>query len=146
MGIKKSFSNSPLAEPKCDDSQYNFVEDQNPRVSNNTSSIFQYVDASSGMQLVDSFSEKVVRKAEEAKAKDKEAVEKATEIKNEIKTKEETKKEDNPVEKKIASYYISKQTLLLLKQFANQNKKSYSAVVEQAIINHLIAMFAERNK
>lgn len=165
MGVKKSFLNSPLSEPKGDDSQFDFVEDQRPRGTHCVSSIFKYIDSSSGMQLVDSFSEKVVRKAEEAKARAeaeaklkakatvaefrdtekafKEAADTAIEMEEAVKESEKT----SPVEeahisgeKKIASYYINVETLADLKSFADQNKLSYSSVVEQALRKHLASM------
>lgn len=164
MGVKKSFMNSPLSEPKGDDSQFDFVEDRKPRGAHCVSSIFKYVDSSSGMQLVDSFSEKVVRKAEEAKARAEaeakakaksketvslfrngvkaleEAADTATEAEKSVKEADQTPPAEEAQfsgEKKIASYYINVETLALLKTFADQNKISYSSVVEQALRKHL---------
>lgn len=165
MGVKKSFLNSPLSENNGDDSQFDFVEDRKPRGAHCVASIFKYIDSSSGMQLVDSFSEKVVRKAEEAKARAeaeskakskatlaafrdtekavKEAADTAAEIDKSVKGSEKTSPVDEPQisgEKKIASYYINVETLAQLKSFADQNKLSYSSVVEQALRKHLASM------
>jgi hypothetical protein len=114
---------------------------------------------------VDSFSEKVVRKAEEAKARAEaeakakskatvaefrdtekavsEAADTAIEMEEAVNGSEKT----SPVEeaqisgeKKIASYYINVETLADLKLFADQNKLSYSSVVELALRKHLASM------
>lgn len=165
MGVIKSFMNSPLSEPKGEDSQFDFVEDRKPQGAHCVSSIFKYVDISSGMQLVDSFSEKVVRKAEEAKAKAeaeakakskvtissfrdkvkavKVAANSETEVEKAVKEDKETspaKEAQYSGDKKIASYYINIETLAQLKSFADQNKLSYSSVVEQALRKYLASM------
>ncbi len=119
MGIKKSLGYSPLGEPRSDDSQFNFVADRKPAGSENVTSIFKDADTSGGMKLASSFSEKVIKRAE-------------AEAKN------ESKAEADRPEKKVASYYLEKETLNKLKQWADIHNVSYSSVVEQAIQNHLL--------
>lgn len=117
MGIKKSLGYSPLGEPKSDESQFNFVADRNPPGAKNVTSIFKHADTSGSMRLASSFSEKVIKKAEEAEKR--------------------AESEQNRPEKKVASYYLEKDTLGRLKQFADQREVSYSSVVEKAIQDHL---------
>lgn len=112
MGIKKSLGYSPLGEPKSDDSQFNFVADRKPAGAEKVTSIFTDAERSGGMKLASSFSEKVKRTAE-------------------------IEDEDDRPEKKVASYYLEKETLNKLKQWADKYKISYSSVVEQAIKSHL---------
>lgn len=116
MGIKKSLGYSPLGEPKTENSQFNFVADRKPAGANKVTSIFKDAERSGGMMLASSFSDKMKRKA---------AIEAESE-------------EDRP-EKKVASYYLEKDTLKKLKQWADIHKVSYSSVVEQAIQNHLLS-------
>lgn len=118
MGIKKSLGYSPLGEPKSDDSEFDFVADRKPPGAKNVTSIFKDADRASGMRLASSFSEKVIEKAKkEADA--------------------EAKAEQERPEKKVASYYLEKETLIRLKQYADDHKVSYSSIVEQAIQKHL---------
>ena len=118
MGIKKSLGYSPLGEPKSDDSQFDFVADRKPPGAENVTSIFKDADRAGGMRLASSFSEKMIKKAQEAADAKAEAV------------------GDRP-EKKVASYYLEKDTLAQLKQYAKEHNVSYSSIVEQAIQNHL---------
>ena len=118
MGIKKSLGYSPLGEPKIDDSQFDFVADRKPPGAENVTSIFKDADSAGGMRLASSFSEKMIKKAQEAADAKAEAV------------------EDRP-EKKVASYYLKKETLIQLKRYANHHNVTYSSIVEQAIQNHL---------
>jgi predicted HicB family RNase H-like nuclease len=114
MGLKKSLGYSPLGEPKSDDSQFNFVADRKPAGAENVTSIFKEADdRPGGMKLANSFSEKVMSKAEE--------------------------NERRP-EKKVASYYLEKETLKRLKLWAENQNVSYSSVVEQAIQKHLVSV------
>jgi hypothetical protein len=113
MGLKKSLGYSPLGEPKSDDSQFNFVADRKPAGAENVTSIFKEADRSGGMKLASSFSEKVMKKAEEDECRP---------------------------EKKVASYYLEKETLKRLKLWAENQNVSYSSVVEQAIQKHLVSV------
>ncbi len=117
MGIKKSLGYSPLGEPKGDDSQFNFVADRKPAGAGNITSIFKDADPSGGMRLASSFSEKMLKKAEEAEKR--------------------AEAEKNPPEKKVASYYLEKDTLNQLRSYADKHDVSYSSVVEMAIRKHL---------
>lgn len=117
MGIKSSLGYSPLGEPRSDDSQFDFVADRKPPGAENVTSIFKDTDDSRGMWLATSFSEKVIKKAKEEEARAEEY--------------------DNRPEKKVASYYLEKETLTQLKKYADQHEVSYSSVVEQAIREHL---------
>lgn len=115
MGIKKSLGYSPLGGPRSDESEFDFVADRKPAGAENVTSIFKEADRSNGLKLASSFSEKMKKKAE-------------AEL-----------EEDRP-EKKVASYYLEKETLHKLKQWADMNNVSYSSVVEVAIQNHLISL------
>lgn len=118
MGIKKSLGYSPLGEPKSDDSQFDFVADRKPPGAKNVTSLFKDAERAGGMRLASSFSEKMIKKAQEAENAKAEA------------------EEDRP-EKKVASYYLEKETLKNLKKYADEHKVSYSSIVEMAIRNHL---------
>lgn len=120
MGITKSLGYSPLGEPKSDDSQFDFVADRNPPGAKKVTSIFKDADSSGGMRLASSFSEKVIKKAEEAEKSAKDH-------------------QDRP-EKKIASYYLEKEMLVRLKSYADEKNISYSSVVEQAIRKFLVSI------
>lgn len=121
MGIKKSLGYSPLGEPKTDDSQFDFVADRKPPGAKKVSPIFRDAERAGGMRLASSFSEKMIKKAQEAED-----------------AKAETA-EDRP-EKKVASYYLEKDTLKRLKKYADEHKVSYSSIVELAIQNHLLSI------
>jgi|AntRauTorcE11898_2_1112593.scaffolds.fasta_scaffold09830_2 hypothetical protein len=113
MGIKKSLGYSPLGEPKSDDSQFNFVADRKPAGAENVSSVFKEADRSGCMKLASSFSEKVIKKAEE---------------------------DENRPKKKVASYYLEIETLQRLKLWAEKHEVSYSSVVEESIRKHLVSV------
>lgn len=117
MGIKSSLGYSPLGEPKSDDSQFDFVADRKPPGAEKVTSIFKDTDDSRGMWLATSFSEKVIKKAKEEESN--------------------AETEENRPEKKVASYYLEKETLKKLKLYADQHEVSYSSVVEEAIRMHL---------
>jgi len=120
MGIKKSLGYSPLGEPGGDDSQFNFVADRKPAGAVNVTSIFKDADTSGGMHLASSFSEKVIKKAEEAEKR--------------------AGAEKDPPEKKVASYYLEKETLSRLRSYADKHEVSYSSIVETAIRRHLTSL------
>lgn len=121
MNIKKGLVYSPLNEPKIDDSQFDFVKDRKPVGGEKATSIFKDIDRSVEMELRCSFPEAVKKKAREE-----------TEVK--------AKAEKKPPEKKITSYYLEKNTLTQLKQYADEQNKSYSSVVEMAIKNYLASL------
>ena len=121
MGIKKSLGYSPLGEPKSDDSQFDFVADRKPPGAKNVTSIFKDADRAGCMRLASSFSEKVIKKAQEEADAKAEAV------------------EDRP-EKKVASYYLEKDTLARLRSYADKHEVSYSSIVETAIRRHLVSL------
>lgn len=112
MGIKKSLGYSPLGGPRGDESEFDFVADRKPAGAENVTSIFKEADRSNGLKLASSFAEKV---------------------KNQVEQKQE---EDRP-EKKVASYYLEKETIIRLKKWADSFGVSYSSIVERAIQKHL---------
>lgn len=112
MGIKKSLGYSPLGGPRSDESEFDFVADRKPAGAENVTSIFKEAERSNGLKLASSFAEKV-------------------------KTQAEHKQEEDRPEKKVASYYLEKETIVRLKKCADNSGVSYSSIVEHAIKKHL---------
>jgi len=113
MGFKKSLGFSPLGFGSSGESELDFVGAEQKGTGNGSSgSVYDDLKATAqnNFTFASSFSDKVKKKAEEH--------------------------EDTP-EKKVASYYLEKETLRKLKQWADEKKMTYSSVVEQAIRTHL---------
>lgn len=115
MGIKKSLGYSPLSEPRSDESEFDFVADRKPAGAKNVTSIFKEADRSNGLKLASSFAEKVKNQGEKKQEKDR-------------------------PEKKVASYYLEKETIIRLKKCADKFEVSYSSIVEHAIQKHLVSI------
>lgn len=112
MGIKKSLGYSPLGGPRSDESEFDFVADRKPAGAENVTSIFKEADRSNGLKLASSFAEKMKKQVE-------------------------PKPDENRTEKKVASYYLEKETIVRLKKWADTFEVSYSSIVEHAIQKHL---------
>jgi len=117
MSFKHSLGYDPLDNTSSDNSEFDYVGKPNT-AGGRTDSIFDDYKPESSFSLVDSFSEKM--KAMHAAAMDD---------------------KDRP-EKRIASYYLEVDTLLKLKEWANDTKATYSSIVEQAIRSHLASINA----
>ncbi len=133
MDSKKSLGHSPLGMVSHEESQFDFIADRKPVTEPKKSVAEDHVS-----RLIEE------RPSPIATKKPKQEKSESEEIFSEFLSQETDngifnmgKRENEQPTKKSASYYMSSETIQRLREFANQNDETYSAIAEKAIKAYL---------